>query len=233
MFGQGITIRGAGSLFKGEELTCHADELAALETRQALQYAMRGQNDESGRVHVDKGHHHALISGIRIRRAAGFPASLVAISQGGLIAMVPVGNHQFLVGHHRGDGGNHRRVGEPPYPVQDSVFVGDFHVGDSAGLQQLLDAGKSNAGRGGYLQYTGVEFDSTQKKWMIDGKSVDPPSKYTVAVSDFLFSGSELGIEFFNKNNPGVVSVTAPDNSDPKDSRNDMRLAVIRYLGGQ
>ncbi len=97
-------------------------------------------------------------------------------------------------------------------------------------LQQLLDAGKNNAGRGGYLQYTGVEYDSTQKKWIADGKSIDVSGKYTVAVSDFLFSGNEQGIEFFKKDNPDVLSVTESDNSDPKDSRKDIRLAVIRFL---
>lgn len=100
-------------------------------------------------------------------------------------------------------------------------------------LRQLLDAGKKNAGRGGYLQYTGVEYDSTRKAWTIDGKNIDAQSKYTVAVSDFLFSGNEQGIEFFKKDNPGVVSVSEPDNTDPNDLRKDIRLAVIRYLGGK
>lgn len=100
-------------------------------------------------------------------------------------------------------------------------------------LQELLDAGKNNAGRGGYLQYTGVEFDSTQKVWRVEGKNVDAPSKYNLAVSDYLFSGNEQGIEFFKKDNPGVISVSEPDSADPQDLRKDIRLAVIRYLSGR
>ncbi len=100
-------------------------------------------------------------------------------------------------------------------------------------LRQLLEAGKNNVGRGGYLQYTGVEYDSTQKKWKVNGKNLSLQSKYTVAVSDFLFSGNEQGIEFFKKDNPGVLSVKEPATSDLRDLRNDIRLAVIRYLGGK
>ncbi|MEK7251318.1 MAG: bifunctional metallophosphatase/5'-nucleotidase [Bacteroidota bacterium] len=97
-------------------------------------------------------------------------------------------------------------------------------------LQKLLDAGASNVGKGGFLQYEGVVFDSTKKAWSVARKAVEPAAKYWVIVSDYLFSGKEQGVEFFKKDNPDVVSVNEPNASDTNDLRRDIRLAVIEYL---
>jgi len=104
-------------------------------------------------------------------------------------------------------------------------------------LQQVLDAGARNVGRGGYLQYQGVEASSVQDaseksgtRWRMNGKAIDAAARYWVVVSDYLFSGNEQGIEFFKKEHPDVVSVVEPNMQDANDVRRDIRLAVIRYL---
>ena len=55
---------------------------------------------QAGRMHIDEGHHHAI--------GAGQVGILVAESQGGLVAMVAVGDHQFLVRHQLLDARRHR-----------------------------------------------------------------------------------------------------------------------------
>ncbi|MBI5471954.1 MAG: bifunctional metallophosphatase/5'-nucleotidase [Ignavibacteriae bacterium] len=97
-------------------------------------------------------------------------------------------------------------------------------------LQRVLDAGRANTGRGGYLQYAGVRYDSTKKLWSVADKPVNAAEVYRVAVSDFLFSGNEQGIEFFKRENSDVVSVGEPSVSDASDARRDIRLAVIGFL---
>jgi 5'-nucleotidase len=97
-------------------------------------------------------------------------------------------------------------------------------------LQRVLEAGAKNIGRGGFLQYEGVVFDSTSKTWNAGGKTLDANTKYVVIVSDYLFSGNEQGIEFFKKENVDVVSVSEPNTTDPNDVRKDIRLSVIAFL---
>ncbi len=97
-------------------------------------------------------------------------------------------------------------------------------------LQKLLNTGRENSGRGGYLQYAGVHFDSTKKAWFAGSMPIDAVGKYWVIVSEYLFSGHETNIEFFKKENPDVFSVLDPDSSSGNDPRKDIRLAVIEYL---
>lgn len=104
-------------------------------------------------------------------------------------------------------------------------------------LQQVLEAGERNVGRGGYLQYQGVAQEPLERsmakgtaQWLINGKALDATKKYWVVVTDYLFSGNEQGIAFFKKDHPDVVSVLEPNAQDAADARRDIRLAVIRYL---
>ncbi len=97
-------------------------------------------------------------------------------------------------------------------------------------LQQLLDAGEKNVGRGGYLQYDGISFDLTKKMWSVNGQAIDARKTYWIIVSEYLFSGKEQGIEFFSKTHPDVVKVLEPGGAESSDLRRDIRLAVIGYL---
>lgn len=97
-------------------------------------------------------------------------------------------------------------------------------------LRKVLDAGLNNAGRGGFLQYHGIAYDSTKKNWLAEGNLIDEKSTYNAVVSDYLFSGNEQGIEFFKREHADVVKVVEPDLTDPTDMRKDIRLAVIAFL---
>ncbi len=101
-------------------------------------------------------------------------------------------------------------------------------------LRRVLEAGQLNVGRGGYLQYQGVDRRpspvSTNTQWLIGGRPLDTTTTYWVVVSDYLVSGNEQGIEFFTPDHPDVVFVLEPNVQDAEDGRRDIRLAVIRYL---
>lgn len=97
-------------------------------------------------------------------------------------------------------------------------------------LQNVLEAGAKNVGRGGYLQHAEVTFDSASKGWRVAGTKLDAEAVYRVVVSDYLFSGNEHGLAFFNRQHPDVIAVHAPDPGDVNDVRRDIRLAVIAYM---
>jgi 5'-nucleotidase/UDP-sugar diphosphatase len=71
-------------------------------------------------------------------------------------------------------------------------------------LARVLAQGEANAGTGGFLQTTGVERTTTG--WTVGGQPLDEARTYTVATSDFLVSGREAGLDYFNaETNPDVV----------------------------
>ena len=52
---------------------------------------MRGQDAQTGRMHVDEGHHDAI--------GAGETRVFVAEGKRGFVAMMAIGDEQFFVGH--------------------------------------------------------------------------------------------------------------------------------------
>ena len=44
-------------------------------------------------------------------------------------------------------------------------------------------------------------------------------------------SGMESNFGYLTKENPGVIKVTEPDPADKSDLSNDIRFAVINFLG--
>ncbi|MEK7254325.1 MAG: hypothetical protein AAB316_06250, partial [Bacteroidota bacterium] len=97
-------------------------------------------------------------------------------------------------------------------------------------LKKVLNAGMENKGLGGYLQWHNVEYNEAAKSWKIGGKPLNEGKVYRAAVSDFLFSGKEMGLEFFNKNAAGIVKVETAKEGDAADLRSDLRKAVVAYL---
>jgi 5'-nucleotidase len=73
-------------------------------------------------------------------------------------------------------------------------------------LTKVLQIGEQNKGTGGYLQTAGIPA------------TIDPASRYTVAITDFLLTGGEANLGFLTRQNPEV--------SDLSDLR-DIRIAVI------
>jgi 2',3'-cyclic-nucleotide 2'-phosphodiesterase (5'-nucleotidase family) len=96
-------------------------------------------------------------------------------------------------------------------------------------LIETLNAGRKNIGIGGFLIYHPVEFDATTNVWSLKGKPIEPNKIYRVAITDFLFSGKEANLDFLNKNNPDIVKMY-PAETSLKNSKSDIRLAVIRYM---
>ncbi len=89
-------------------------------------------------------------------------------------------------------------------------------------LKEVLDYGKSSAGKGAYLQYTAIE---DAEDWKINGAPIEPDKVYTIAFSDYLLKGFD--IPFLKPDNPGVIEVFTPQASN---KAADIRKVVIDYL---
>jgi 5'-nucleotidase len=90
-------------------------------------------------------------------------------------------------------------------------------------LARVLAAGDRNVGRGGFLQRTGVE-GSSAAGWQVAGAPLDPARMYRVAITDYLMTGAEVGIEFLKRDAAGVQVVG---------DRRDIRQAVIAQMKAQ
>ncbi len=90
-------------------------------------------------------------------------------------------------------------------------------------LQEVLDFGLAKAGTGAYLQRYG--FDQKMGVWYINNKPINASQTYDIAFSDYLLKGFD--IPFLTPENPGVISIYEPLESEPA---YDIRKAVISYL---
>jgi 5'-nucleotidase / UDP-sugar diphosphatase len=106
-------------------------------------------------------------------------------------------------------------------------------------LRRTLDTGRSNKGAGGYLQINRASTDASGK-WLIGDKALDDSKLYRVALPDFLLTGNEMNMSYLKtsvengkSSNPDIPTVWRPDAKDKTDLRNDIRLALIRYLQGE
>lgn len=84
-------------------------------------------------------------------------------------------------------------------------------------LARVLAAGVRNSGRGGYLHHTGLE-GSASGGFTVGGSPIDQSRWYRVAISDYLITGNEIGIEFLKRGDPGLEIMG---------QRRDIRQAVI------
>ena len=84
-------------------------------------------------------------------------------------------------------------------------------------LARVLAAGERNVGRGGFLHRTGVD-GSAAAGYSVGGSPIDPARWYRAAISDYLITGNEIGIEFLKRGDPGLEVVG---------ERRDIRQAVI------
>jgi 5'-nucleotidase / UDP-sugar diphosphatase len=95
-------------------------------------------------------------------------------------------------------------------------------------LKKALDAGMENKGKGGYLQWHGIEYNEATKAWKVAGKPLSEGKTYRIAVNQYVFEGKEARLEFFNQKN--FISWETAKESDTKDLRSDVRRAVVSYL---
>jgi 2',3'-cyclic-nucleotide 2'-phosphodiesterase (5'-nucleotidase family) len=95
-------------------------------------------------------------------------------------------------------------------------------------LLNVLEAGDSNHGSGGWLQFGNIQRDK-KYGWTINSKAIDRNRTYRIIVPDFLITGKETNLSFFNEQNPGVVKMY-PAITTVGHPQSDIRLAIIKYL---
>jgi 5'-nucleotidase len=94
-------------------------------------------------------------------------------------------------------------------------------------LLDVLEGGVKNKGLGGYLVHAGIT-KSSNGEWLIANKPIDKAKTYTLASTDFLVSGKEFNLEFFNAQNPQISDLQIF--TDKSDIRSDIRKVFIQYL---
>ncbi|MEJ7625862.1 MAG: bifunctional metallophosphatase/5'-nucleotidase [Ferruginibacter sp.] len=114
-------------------------------------------------------------------------------------------------------------------------FGGNLIEADMIGslLVKILDAGRKNAGIGGFLHYSNsLTYSSASSNWTLQSKEIDPLKSYKVVMTDFLLTGGEANLGFLKKDNPQIIKVypVATSLTDPK---SDIRLSIIRYMENQ
>jgi len=108
-------------------------------------------------------------------------------------------------------------------------------------LRKTLETGLSNKGNGGYLQVNGAKQDPQTSQWVIGNTLLDDNKLYRIVLPDFLLTGNEANMGFLKasldangkSDNPDIPSIVKPEPKDKDDLRNDIRLALIRYLRGE
>ena len=88
---------------------------------------VRRENHEARIIHVNEGHHDRVVGSRESRSRFGTGATFIAICQGCFVAMVAVGNDQFLPAHLLADRGNHGEIGNLPDAMEYAVFVRDLN----------------------------------------------------------------------------------------------------------
>lgn len=79
----------------------------------------------------------------------------------------------------------------------------------------------ANRGSGGYLQTTNVTRNTDDSGWLIEDQPLNDDQTYSVAINDFLLTGSETGLDYLTSDNPDVSDVS---------DHGDIRRALIDEL---
>jgi 2',3'-cyclic-nucleotide 2'-phosphodiesterase (5'-nucleotidase family) len=123
----------------------------------------------------------------------------------------------------------------PPITEYDIIrslpYGGGIREADVKGslLIQVLEAGRKNLYKGGWLQYSPVVYNTATSSFTINNAPIDANKIYRAALSEFLFTGKEINLDFLNPKNPDVIKVY-PAETAIGDPRSDIRLAIVRYL---
>lgn len=89
-------------------------------------------------------------------------------------------------------------------------------------LERVLEQGVENRGSGGYLQLARISRSLDGDGWSIGDEKIEDDGTYVVATSDFLVSGRETGLDYFNaETNPDIEIVGR---------HGDVRRALISEL---
>ena len=86
-------------------------------------------------------------------------------------------------------------------------------------LLKVIDAGARNIGTGGFLSTLGLSKD--RDRWMVQGKPLNPSTRYTVAMPEYLMTGREANLPFLTRTNPLIR---------PVEDLRDIRQVLIAEL---
>lgn len=89
-------------------------------------------------------------------------------------------------------------------------------------LARVLEAGERNVGSGGFLHTWGAS--KAGGRWMVQGKPLNPSTRYRIVTTEFLISGREGNLEFLTRTHPLVGHV---------EELRDIRLALIAELSAK
>ena len=89
-------------------------------------------------------------------------------------------------------------------------------------LQQVLEQGQKNRGKGGYLQTANVQKNKDKGVWLIKGEELDENKAYGVIINDFLLLGKEQGLEFLTAKHKDLKILA--------DDKIDIRKTLIKQL---
>ena len=92
-------------------------------------------------------------------------------------------------------------------------------------LTQVLNQGLANKGSGGFLQTAGVSQTQDSQNWLVGDRPLDSTTTYRVAISAFLLSGKETGLDYLTPDHPDITVLPKSE-----DQQNDIRFALIREL---
>lgn len=106
-------------------------------------------------------------------------------------------------------------------------FGGNVYLVELPGtlLRRVLDQGEANRGTGGYLAHHGVS-GSAADGWQVGGAPIADARTYRVALSDFLVSGRERGLDYLSLEAPGVRLVR-----ELRDVRLALKDEMVRRWG--
>lgn len=97
-------------------------------------------------------------------------------------------------------------------------------------LHKVLEAGRLNRGKGGFLHHSGASYDTATQQWRIGTQALDKARSYQVTLPDFLLTGKEFGMSFLVAEHPGILARLQPESSAPQA---DIRKVFIQYLRKQ
>lgn len=94
-------------------------------------------------------------------------------------------------------------------------------------LRRVLDQGVANRGTGGYLAHHRVRA-APDGGWLVNEQPLDEARRYRVALTDFLLSGRERGLDYLNLQNPELQM-----GRTLRDVRLALKDEMVRRWGGR
>ena len=89
-------------------------------------------------------------------------------------------------------------------------------------LLKVIEAGERNIGTGAFLSTLGLSKD--RDRWMVQGKPLNPSTRYRVAMPEYLMTGREANLPFLTRTNPLIR---------PVEDLRDIRQALIAELAAK